>query len=161
MNVEVRQAGESADASAWANIEAATGWGIPDWARQGCVGPKLVTIPAGRELFAAGPENKERMDWGAFEENDLGWYLQGNQLDPGWYLGSRTERIPLYEYSVVLHEPTRAIMSKVATQTGAPSRAEPSKFQYYSPVGLGRPIRLRLLAYLDVDGSFHPEPSAS
>lgn len=140
--------------NAWASIEAATGWTIPEWVCQGCVGPKLVTIPAGRELFAAGPANKERMDWGAFEENDIGWYLQGNQLDPSWYLSGRTERIPLYEYGVVLQEPTRAIMSKVAPQGGAPSRAEPSKFQYYSPVGLGVPTRLRLLGHLEVDGRF-------
>jgi hypothetical protein len=97
---------------AWTTIEAATGWSIPDWVRQGCVGPKLVTIPEGRELYAAGPAAKERMEWGAFEENDIGWYLQGNQLDPDWYLGERTERIPLYEYVVVLGEPTLAVMSK-------------------------------------------------
>ena len=70
----------------WASIEAATGWSIPGWVRQACIGPKLVTIPAGRELYAAGPAGKERMEWGAFDENDLGWYLQGNQLDPGWYV---------------------------------------------------------------------------
>jgi hypothetical protein len=142
--------------NAWASIEAATGWIIPAWVRQGCVGPQLVTIPAGRELFAAGPAHMERMDWGAFEEHDIGWSLQGNQLDPGWYVGGRTERMPLYEYRVVLQEPTRAIMSKVATQGGAPSRAEPSEFQYYSPVGLGVPTRLRLLGYLEVDGRFVP-----
>lgn len=146
---------------AWASIEAATGWSIPHWVRQGCIGPKLVTIPAGRELYAAGPATKERMDWGAFDENDIGWYLQGNQLDPSWYLCKRTERIPIYEYVVVLHQPTVAIMSKVAAQPGAPVRAEPSKFQYYTPVGLGKPTRVRLLGYLDVDGRFVPESDAA
>jgi len=140
----------------WASIEAATGWSIPENVRQGCVGPKVVTIPAGRELYAAGPSNKERMNWGAFEEYDLGWYLQGNQLDPSWYLGNRAVRIALYEYSVVLREPTRAIMSKVAVQVGAPSRVEPFKFQYFTPVGLGKPTRVRLLGYLEVDGRFAP-----
>jgi hypothetical protein len=145
---------------AWTIIEQATGWSIPSWVRQGCVGPKLVTIPAGRELYAAGPATKERMEWGAFDENDIGWYLQGNQLDPSWYLGKRTERVPLYEYVVVLHEPTLSIMSKVAAQPGAPARAEPSKFQYYTPVGFGKPTRLRLLGYLEIDGRFVPEPDA-
>lgn len=129
--------------------------------RQGCAAPKLVTIPAGRELYAAGQTTKERMEWGAFDENDIGWYLQGNQLDPTWYLGKRTERTPLYEYVVVLHEPTVAIMSKVAAQPGAPARAEPSKFQFYSPVGLGKPTRGRLLGYLEVDGRFIPESGAA
>jgi hypothetical protein len=145
----------------WATIEAATGWSIPSWVRQGCVGPKLVTIPPGRELYAAGPADKKRMEWGAFEENDIGWYLQGNQLNPSWFLGKRTERIPLYEYMVVLHEPTVAIMSKVAAQAGAPARAEPSKFQYYTPVGFGKPTRLRLLGYLEVEGRFVSKSDAA
>ena len=145
----------------WKNIEAATGWSIPNWVRQGCVAPKLVTIPAGRELYAAGPANKERMEWGAFDENDIGWYLQGNQLDPSWYSGKVTDRIPLYEYVVMLQKPTAAIMSKVAAQPGAPARAEPSKFQYYTPVGLGKPTRVRLLGYLEVDGRFIPESAAA
>ena len=146
---------------AWAKIEALTGWKIPDWVRQGCVAPKLVTIPAGRELYAAGPPTKERMEWGAFDENDMGWYLQGNQLDPTWYLGKRTERIALYAYVVVLSEPTVAVMSKVAAQPGAPARAEPSKFQYYTPVGLGKPTRVRLLGHLEVEGRFVPESDAA
>lgn len=61
----------------WLAIETATGWKIPGWVRQACTGPKPVTIPAGRELFAAGAENKERMEWGAFEENNIGWYVRG------------------------------------------------------------------------------------
>jgi hypothetical protein len=125
--------------------------------RKACVGPKLVTIPSGRELFAAGPAGKDRMEWGAFEENDIGWYLQGNQLDPGWYSGGRTGCTPLYEYAAVLEHPTVAIMSKVAAQARAPARAEPSKFQFYTPVGFGQPRRVRLLGYLDVDGRFVPE----
>jgi hypothetical protein len=141
----------------WSQIEALTGWVIPESARLGCHAPKVVTIPAGRELYAAGPSTKERMDWGAFEENDIGWYLQGNQLDPTWYLGTRTQRIALYEYVVTLKEPTLAVMSKVAAQSGAPTRAEPIKFQYYRPIGFGKPTRLRLLGYLEVDGSFTPE----
>lgn len=146
---------------AWSHIEAATGWTIPAWVRQGCDAPKLLTIPAGRELYAAGPSTKERMEWGAFEENDIGWYLQGNQLDPNWYLSTRTERIALYEYVVVLQEPTLVVMSKVAAQPGAPARVEPSKFQYYTPVGLGKPTRIRLLGYLEVDGNFIPAPDAA
>ncbi|OGG56089.1 MAG: hypothetical protein A3F84_01365 [Candidatus Handelsmanbacteria bacterium RIFCSPLOWO2_12_FULL_64_10] len=101
------------------------------------------------------------MEWGAFEENDIGWYLQGNQLDPNWYLSTRTERIALYEYVVVLQEPTLVVMSKVAAQPGAPARVEPSKFQYYTPVGLGKPTRIRLLGYLEVDGNFIPAPDAA
>ena len=101
------------------------------------------------------------MEWGAFDENDIAWYLQGNQLDPHWYLGELTERILLYEFVVVLDEPTLAIMSKVAAQPGAPARAEPSKFQYYTPLGLGPPTRLRLLGYLEVDGRFVPESGAT
>lgn len=146
---------------AWANIEAATGWTIPASVRRGCVAPKLVTIPAGRVLYAAGSSTKERMEWGAFEENDIGWYLQGNQLDPSWYLGTRTDPIALHEYVVVLQEPTLAVMSKVAAQPGAPARAEPSKFQYYTPVGLGKPTRLRLLGRLEVDGRFIPASDAA
>jgi hypothetical protein len=118
----------------WASIEAATGWSIPENVRQGCVGPKVVTIPTGRELYAAGPSNKERMNWGAFEENDLGWYLQGNQLDPSWYLSNRAERIALYEYSVVLREPTRAIMSKVAVRCLG---CVPRSTAYAAPVEMG------------------------
>lgn len=140
----------------WLPIEAATGWKIPEWVRQACTGPKLVTIPSGRELFAAGTENKEQMDWGAFEENDIGWYLQGNQLDPAWYVGKHAARMPIYEYRVLLHEPTRAVMSKVATQAGAPVRSEPAKFQYYSPVGFGKPTRTRLLGHFEPDGRFIP-----
>jgi len=146
----------SADSPAWVNIEAATGWTIPPSVRQACIGPKLVTIPAGLELFAGGPAEKNRMEWGAFAENDIGWYLHGNQLEAGWYLGNRTERVPFYEYTIVLDEPTVAIMSKVATQPGASTRAEPAKFQYYSPVGFGKPLRLRLLGHLEVDGTFRP-----
>ena len=139
----------------WAAIEAETGWSISAAVREACVGPKLVTIPVGRALYAAGPATKSAMDWGAFEENDIGWYLQGNQLDPRWYL--RGDRVPLYEFTVVVTQPTRAVMSKVATQSGAPDRDEPSKFQFYSPVGLGTPVRGRLLGYLDADGRFSPE----
>jgi len=138
----------------WAAVEVATGWAIPAWVRAGCVAPKIVTIPPGRELYAAGPFNKERMEWGAFEENDIGWYLQGNQLDPIWYTGNRTDRTALYEYHLVLETPTLAVMSKVAPQPGAPARSEPSKFQFYSPVGLGTPTRCRMLGYLEPDGRF-------
>jgi hypothetical protein len=48
-------------------------------------------------------------------------------------------------------------MSKVAAQAGSPARVEPSKFQYYTPVGLGKPTRLRLLGHLEADGRFVPE----
>ena len=41
--------------------------------------------------------------------HDIGWYLQGNQLDPSWYLATQTERIALYQYEVVLPEPTLAV----------------------------------------------------
>ena len=145
----------------WGEIQAATGWTIPASVRLGCEAPKLVNVPPGRELYAAGPSTKVRMDWGAFEENDIGWYLQGNQLDPSWYLGTRTERIALYEYRAVLEEPTLAVMSKVAPQPGAPARAEPSKFQFYRPVGFSKPVRIRLLGYLEVDGSFTPVTDAA
>jgi hypothetical protein len=65
--------------------------------------------------------------------HDIGWYLQGNQLDPSRYLATQTERIALYQYELVLPEPTLAVMSKVAAQPGAPARAEPAKFQYLRP----------------------------
>ncbi|HXD32966.1 MAG TPA: hypothetical protein VN643_17715 [Pyrinomonadaceae bacterium] len=152
--------GQPTTVDPWSQIEADTGWTIPASARQGCEAPKLVTIPAGRELYASGPSTKVRMEWGAFEENDIGWYLQGNQLDPSWYLDTRTQRIPMYEYVVTLETPTLAVMSKVAAQSGAPLRAEPSKFQYYTPVGLGTPKRVRLLGHLEVDGSFIPATDA-
>ena len=140
----------------WTEIEERTGWSIPLCVRQGCIAPKAVTIPVGRELYAAGPAGKEKMEWGAFEENDIGWYLQGNQLDPAWYLKGHAERTALFEYSILIEEPTQAVMSKVALQPGAPERDEPSKFQLYSPLGLGKPKRGRLLAYLEADGRFTP-----
>lgn len=145
----------------WTTVEAITGWKIPVWARQGCIAPRVVTIPIGRELYAVGPTAKERMEWGAFEENDIGWYLQGNQLDPAWYLGNRTERIALYEYRIIIEVPTLAIMSKVAPQQGAPTQEGPSKFQFYSPLGLGTPKRGNLLGFLEVDGQFTPSSKTS
>ena len=63
----------------------------------------------------------------------------GEPVDPGWYSGGRAERTPLYEYAVVLEHPTAAIMSKVGAQVGAPARAEPSKFQFYTPSGSASP----------------------
>jgi hypothetical protein len=150
----------SAASDPWAQIEAASDWAISASVRQGCEAPKLVTIPAGRELYAAGPATKVKMEWGAFEENDIGWYLQGNQLDPNWYLNARTERMALYEYMVALETPTLAVMSKVASQTGAPMRAEPSKFQFYTPLGLGKPTCTRLLGHLEADGRFIPVSDA-
>lgn len=140
----------------WQLIEALTQRTVPSSAREGCVAPKLVKIPAGRALYAVGPATKQTMQWGAFEEYDVGWYLQGNQLDPVWYMAVRAERVAIYEYEVVLTEPTSAIMSKVADQPGAPARQGPAKFQYYTPAGLGPPIRKRLLGYLQPDGSFLP-----
>jgi hypothetical protein len=136
----------------WQQIEALTNQTVPDEVRAACVAPKLVKIPAGRLLYAAGTVAKESMQWGAFEELDVGWYLQGNQLDPAWYRNA--ERIAIYEYEVVLTEETPAIMSKVADQPNAPPRVGPAKYQFYSPAGLGRPVRKRLLGYLERDGSF-------
>lgn len=128
--------------------------------REGCVAPKGVEIPEGRELFAAGPEGKERMDWGAFEENDLGWYFRGNQLDPSWYAGRPQERIPIYEYKAVVRTGVRAVMSKVTLQPGAPERLEPAKFQFYSPMGLGVPVKGRLLGFLEPEGTYYPVRAA-
>ena len=143
----------------WQAIEEKTGWQIPSWVREGCVRPKLVEVPVGRELFAAGPAGKSRMDWGAFEENDFGWYFRGNQLDPSWYVGHGEHPTPIYEYRTTVEPETRAVMSKVAPQQGAPERPEPAKFQFYSPLGLGTPIQGRLLGYLQPDGTFRSATS--
>jgi hypothetical protein len=140
----------------WERIEAVTGWAIPASAKHGCIGPKLVTIPAGRALYAAGTAAKDTMHWGAFEELDAEWYLQGNQLDPNWYVCRPAERVAIYEYEVVLTEPTLAVMSKVADQSGAPGRKGPAKFQYYNPAGFGALVQRRLLGYLLPDGTLVP-----
>jgi len=145
----------------WQAIEEATGWQIPAWVREGCATPRLVNVPEGRELYAAGPDGKSRMDWGAFEENDLGWYFRGNQLDPSWYSKSPQNRVPIYEYRIVVGAGVRAVMSKVASQRGAPARPEPAKFQFYCPVGLGAPARGRLLGHIEPDGAFTPLTSAA
>ena len=150
----------AAQSDPWRQIEALTGRVVPDWAKEGCVGSKLVVIPAGRTLYAAGTASKLAMEWGAFEEFDAGWYLRGNQLDPRWYGRSATERVPIYEYEVVIVAATPAVMSKVADQPGAPGRRGPSKFQYFSPAGLGTPRRRRLLGYLRADGSIEPPEKA-
>jgi hypothetical protein len=71
----------------------------------------------------------------------------------------RTERVAIYEYEVVLTEPTPAVMSKVADQRGAPVRQGPPKFQYYAPAGLGVPVRRRLLGYSLPDGTFVSQES--
>ena len=144
----------------WQSIEEKTGWKIPDWVRNGCYAPKLVQIPEGRELYAAGPDGKSRMDWGAFEENDIGWYFRGNQLDPSWYTNHPGQRIPIYEYSTTIRAGVRAVMSKVAPQAGAPARSEPAKFQFYCPSGLGAPVKGRLLGHLEPDGAFTPVTNA-
>jgi hypothetical protein len=47
-----------------------------------CVAPKLVRVPAGRVLFAAGPYDKHSMAWGAFEEGDMEWYQWGISSNP-------------------------------------------------------------------------------
>ena len=138
----------------WQQIEALTRQTVPTWVRQGCLAPKLITIPAGRALYAAGPAIKQTMQWGAFEELDVEWYLQGNQLDPSWYGADRRERVAIYEYEIVLTQPTPAVISKVADQRGALARQGPPKFQFYTPAGLGSPLRKRLLGYLEPDGSF-------
>lgn len=132
----------------WHEIERITGRPVPHWAREGCIGPKLVQIPVGRRLYGAGSELKATMEWGAFEELDLDWYLAGNQLVAEWYLKARTPPISIYEYQVRVEVPTHAVMSKVADQPGAPGRVGPMKFQYYNPAGLGDPIRGRVLGYL-------------
>jgi len=144
----------------WRQIEVLTGQEVPDWAKEGCVAPKLVVVPAGRALYAAGTAAKRTMEWGAFEELDADWYLRGNQLDLDWYVRSTMERIPIYEYAVVLAAPTPAIMSKVADQPGSPARRGPSKFQYFNPAGLGTPQRRRLLGYLRADGTLQPPEDA-
>jgi PIN domain len=148
-------------ADAWQQIEALTQRTVPSYARQGCVAPKLVTIPAGRALYSAGLATKQMMEWGAYEEHDIEWYFVGNQLDPDWYVATQAERVAIYEYEVVLDNPTPAIMSKVADQPGAPPAQGPAKFQYYTPAGLGPPVRKRLLGYLHRDGLFSPTESAS
>jgi hypothetical protein len=112
---------------------------------------KLVNIPHGRTLKAAGPEQLRVAKWGAFEELDLG-YTRGNQLDPSWYNKNATGPLPFYEYSIRVDNPTPAVMSKIADQPGAPTRIGPPKFQYYNPAGLGTPIRGRLIGYIHPDG---------
>jgi hypothetical protein len=99
-----------------------------------------------------------RKEWnGAHSKRTtLAGYFRGNQLDPTWYLTNRNQRIPVYEYEVITTEPMRAVMSKVAAQPGSPTRTEPGKFQYYTPLGLGRPKRKRLLGYLEISGKFSP-----
>ena len=135
---------------AWQEIEKVTGKKVPEWAKEGCENPKIVTIPAGRTLYGAGTKTKHSMEWGAFEELDADWYLQGNQLNPDWYTGGLSDGIELYEYHVKITEPTPAVMSKVRDQSGAPMRIGPQKFQYYNPSGLGRPIRGKFLGELEV-----------
>lgn len=132
-------------ADPWFEIERITGEPIPDWVKEAFLGPKLVHIPAGRTLYAAGPLGKTMMRWGGFEELDDDWYERGNQLDRDWYTSDSTGRIAIYEYSITTARPTPAIMGKVADQPGASKRIGPAKFQYYSPIGLGEPKRGRLL----------------
>ena len=138
----------------WAQIESLTGLTVPTWVKTGCIVPKLVRIPAGRELFAAGPASKQSMEWGAFEELDVEWYLRGNQLDPSWYQAAEDGSVAIYQFAVVIASPTPAVMSKVADQPGAPPRLGPPKYQYYSPAGLGNPVKKHLLGHLRRDGSF-------
>ena len=68
----------------WMQIERLTAQTVPEWVKQAFVGPKLVTVPTGRSLYAVGPSDKTAMRWGAFEELDADWYDSGNQLDPDW-----------------------------------------------------------------------------
>jgi hypothetical protein len=132
----------------WQEIQQLTGKSVPQWAKDGCIGPKLVHVPAGRTLYGAGSIAKLTMEWGAFEESDLDWYLCGNQLKAEWYLQAQTPPIPIYEYRITLATPTPAVMSKVADQPGAAARVGPMKFQYYNPAGFGRPVRGKLLGNL-------------
>jgi hypothetical protein len=118
----------NADAVAW-TCTRANKWKNLDWVRQACVGPKPVTVPPGRELFArAGAQGAH--SWGAFDENDLDWYLQGNQLDSRWYTGRKGDHTAFYKYVVLVHEPMRTVMSKVATKPERRLALRPSKFQY-------------------------------
>ena len=126
-------------------IERLTGFAVPQNVIAACVAPKLVHIPAGRVLYAAGPAGKPSMQWGAFEEGDLEWYQRGNQLDPTWYRQPGLPPVDMYEFSVTLTASAPAVMSKVADLTGLAPRIGPSKFQYYNPAGLGLPQRGRLL----------------
>lgn len=67
------------------------------------------------------------MEWEAFEELDTDWCLRGNQLDPDWYIKGSLDQIALFAYSVMIKEPTFAVMSKVVDQLGAPRRVGPQK----------------------------------
>jgi hypothetical protein len=130
----------------WTEIVQLTGVTVHPSVIAACMEPKLVTVPAGRILYAAGPMGKTSMLWGAFEELDADWYRRGNQLDPSWY-GQGNEPVAIYEYRVTLARPIPAIMSKVADQPGVLPRIGPPKFQYFNPAGFGRPIRGRLLGH--------------
>jgi len=134
----------------WAEISELTGRKVPQSARAGCVAPRIVTVPAGRTLYAAGRALKRTMEWGAFEESTRDWYLHGNQLDPEWYGVALGTWVSIYEYSVTLVQPTPAVMSKVADQPGAAPRVGPPKFQYYNPAGFGAPVLGRVLGHLTV-----------
>jgi len=131
----------------WTEIIRLPGHTVPDWVKEAFLGPKLVRVPAGRTLYAAGPPDKTTMRWGAFEEQDADWYQRGNQLDSEWYTRDTDQPVPIYEYSITLTEATPAVMGKVSDQPGAPSQIGPAKFQYYNPAGFGRPIRGRFLGY--------------
>lgn len=126
-------------------IERLTGLAVPPTVIAACIGPKLVHIPPGRVLYAAGPDGKPSMQWGAFEEGDLEWYQRGNQLDPTWYRARGLAPVQMYEYSVTISATMPAVMSKVADLSGLSPRIGPSKFQYYNPAGLGAPVRGRSL----------------
>ncbi len=129
----------------WIEITRLTGRPVPPHVKAACAWPKIVTIPVGRVLHAAGPADKDSMVWGAFEELDADWYRRGNQLDPSWYARHGTATASIFEYHVVLTKPTPAVMSKVVDQPGAAARIGPLKFQYYNPAGFGPPVRGRLL----------------
>jgi hypothetical protein len=129
----------------WTEITQLTGYPVPLKVKSACTGPRIVIIPAGRILHAAGPAGKPTMVWGAFEEMDAEWYSRGNQLDPSWYTPPGTAPVPIYEYYITLTKPTPAVMSKVADQPGAATRIGPPKFQFYNPSGFGPPLQGRLL----------------
>jgi len=133
----------------WTEIARITGCRVPPDVKAACEGEKLVTVPAGRELFAAGPLEKQwqkpPMVWGAFEEMDADWYRRGNQLDPSWYGARRGSPVLIYEYRVDIEKPTPAVMSYVKNLGGAISPAWPRKFQYYNPAGFRVPKLGRFL----------------
>jgi hypothetical protein len=129
----------------WIEITRLTGCPVLPNVKSCCFGAKLVTIPSGRVLYAAGKDGKKTMFWGAFEEMNEDWYSRGNQLDHDWYKQPGKAPVPIFEYHVNIIKQTLAVMSKVMDQPGVAPRIGPPKFQYYNPAGFGLPIKGRKL----------------